>query len=581
MSQLWRVRPIEKFFLEIGFVLIAASLLGFIAKLLRQPLIIAYIAAGILLGPFAFKVIGEKEFIETLSNLGVTFLLFMVGLELDFRKIREVGKVAFLTGVGQIIFAVAAGISLSMLLGFSLISSAYIAIALAFSSTIIVIKLLSEKNDVNSLNGRILVGFLLVQDFVALLLLIFLNGTNAESEVLYLSLISTLAKGVFLICTVMILSRTLLPKLFGYIARSPELLFLASLSWCFIFAISSALVGLSVEIGAFVAGVSLAALPYTPQVVAKIKPLRDFFITIFFVSLGLHTVFTGGKEIVFPVIILSLLVVVGNPIIMLVIMGAMGFRRRVSFLTSVAIAQVSEFSLILAALGMKLGHIDQKVVSVITFVGIITITVSSYMILHADSLYLRFRQHLRLFERKKKAYMEIPEKMKDHWILFGYHRMGYHFLKTLRHRKKEVVVVDFNPQVIKHLDSQGVIAVYGDISDPEILETAHFETSNAIISSIGNVEISKVLLRHLQRYKKQLKIILTADQLGDALELYKLGADYVIVPHLLGALALDDLIDETLASGSKQSIQSLKTEQVKLISQQMKDLGSQALSTRN
>lgn len=557
-----------------------SAAMGALAHRFKQPLILGYIIAGIILGPSVAGMIKEKELMETLSTLGVTFLLFLVGLELDFRKIREVGKIAVITGVGQIVFTTALGLAICLLLGFDLVASGYIAVALAFSSTIIAVKFLSDKNETNSLYGRILVGFLLVQDFIALLVLILIKGSNSEGDLIYLSLISTLAKGIFLISAAVILSRTLLPRLFSRIAKSQELLFLTSLSWCFIFAIASVYIGLSIEIGAFLAGVSLASLPYTVPLVSKVKPLRDFFITIFFVSLGLHMAFVGGVNVIIPVVVLSLLVIIGNPIVVMIIMGLSGYKSRISFFTSITIAQISEFSLIVATLGLKVGHINQEIVSIITLVGIITISVSSFMILHVDELYRRIRQKLKIFERKHTL-IELPEGISKHWILFGYHRMGYHFLKKLQASKKDVVVVDFNPKVVSHLKDQGANALYGDSSDPEILETAHLDTCEVVLSSIGNIEISKALLKNLESRKKNLKVILTTDQFEDALELYKLGADYVIVPHLLGALALDDLIDETLASGSKQSMQSLKTEQVKLISQQIKDLGSQALSTRN
>ncbi|MDO8620746.1 MAG: cation:proton antiporter [Candidatus Levybacteria bacterium] len=542
------------FFLELTILVCIASFLAIVFRILKQPPILAYILTGILIGPLSFFNFSNKDFLQTMAELGVTLLLFMIGLELRFSELRTVGKVAVLTGIGQIVFTSVIGYLICIALGFSPLTSLYLSIALTFSSTIIIVKLLSDKKDLNSLYGKISVGFLLVQDFFAIIFLIFLSGFNnvGGNTINIWDFLIVFIKGAILLGGIVYLSKTFLPKLVDVIARSPETLFLFSIAWAFGLAalVSSPIIGFSIEIGGFLAGLSLANSSENFQIASKIKPLRDFFITIFFVILGTNLVFNNMQEILLPSLILSTFVLIGNPLIVMAIMGFMGYRKRTSFLAGLTVAQISEFSLILVFLGQRLGHLDYKAVSLITAVGIITFTLSTYMIVNGNKLYLFLSRFLGIFERRnahseQMAYgLEDMENLKDHVVLVGADQMGQRILDALGDLGKDVVVIDFDPDIVRRLGEKHVRRLFGDIGDYEIQKKANLDTAKLVISTIPDTEDNLLILKELNKENRRAKVVVMALDSQDAKILYKAGADYVILPHLAGGRQIARLIRE-------------------------------------
>jgi Kef-type K+ transport system membrane component KefB len=514
---------------DLALILIVSTFLAIMLWRFKQPPILAYILAGALIGKSLIK-----EYFYLFSDLGVAFLLFIVGIELSLNKIKHLGIVSTVIGIGQIVFTGFFGYLLCFLLGFSHIQSLYVSIALTFSSTIIIVKLLSEKNDLDTLYGRIAVGFLLVQDFFAVLVLLFL-GIGTSSSLNPSTILRAIFSGVELFALSFLLGRYILPRIFNSISKSQELLFLSSISWCLLFMYVAHLMNFSVQIGAFLAGISLASLPFSYEISAKIRPLRDFFVVLFFVLLGTQL----SLKINFSVFILSLFVLIGNPIIVYLLMIFLGYRKRTSFLASLATAQISEFSLILASLGVSLGHISQETFSMITTVGAITIAISSYMIIFSEKLYKIFSPFL--FERKVTVEkFKIPKNLKNHIILIGCHRLGYSILEFLKEAKKRFVVIDFNPEIIKMLEKNNVAYIYGDATDTEILEKANIKKSILIISTIPSLEENIFIVKKAKSLGKY--VITTANHLIDAKELYNAGADYVILPHFLGGEKVKSLL---------------------------------------
>lgn len=537
-------------FLEITIIICLASLLSVLFRLLKQPTILAYILTGIIVGPFGQLQFGNPEIFRTLAELGITFLLFMVGLELKFSDLRSVGKIAVITGILQIVFTSLVGYAIAILLGFSSVAALYIAVALTFSSTVIIVKLLSDKKDLNSLYGKISVGFLLVQDFVAILILMFLSGfsqTNAATISL-VDLGIVLLKGFLLFAAIVYLSQSIFPRLTDIIARSAETLFLFSIAWAFFVSalVSSAPFGFSIEIGGFLAGLALANSSENFQIAARIRALRDFFITIFFVLLGMNMVFADINTIFLPALILAGFVLLGNPIIVMIIMGLLRYRKRTSFFAGLTVAQISEFSLIVVFMGNKLGHISNEVVALVTLVGVITFTLSSYMILGNNTLYRWLSRYLGIFERKDAHEEQIGKHkiFKDHIVLVGAHRMGQSILDELRDSGHKVVVIDFDPDIIKKLENQNVDSFFGDITDLEIQEVAQLVSAKLIISTIPDLEDNLLLLGALKANNKKAKVIVVAQGQDEARELYKAGADYVVLPHLAGGRHIAKIISE-------------------------------------
>ncbi|MBI4836020.1 MAG: cation:proton antiporter [Candidatus Abawacabacteria bacterium] len=526
---------------ELGIIIGAAAIGGIVGYLFKQPLVLAYLLAGIAIGPFGLGLITDTEFIHVVGEIGIMLMLFLVGIEINIDKIRSLGKKALKVGFAQIFFTGIAGWGIALGFGFSMLASAYIAVALTLSSTAICVKLLSDQKTLSSLYGRMAIGILLVQDFVAVLVLVFLNslGTHTnDSFILDFSLL--LAKGLGLAAIIFIILKK--PLLFFYhrIAHSQELLILVSLSWCFGIALAAQAMGFSREMGAFLAGLSLANLPYALEISAKSRIIRDFFITIFFVTLGAGMIFTKLSIIVLPLLALSAFVIIGNPLIVLVIMRLLGFDSRSSFFTGITIAQISEFSFILITLGAKLGHVDQTIVSIISMVAIITISISSYMMKYQQRLYVFCKVLIEKLPRmhKGKDIAELtPSNLFDHIILLGCGSGGHQLLDTLAKGNKQFIVVDHDPEVIDELSQKGINCIFGDVQDEELFTTLNATKADLIISLLPHMEDNLALLHYLKESPEPKKpIYIAAVNTGrEGFSLFSKGADYVVVKSSLEA----------------------------------------------
>lgn len=522
-------------FTQIAALLVVAGIFGIAAKLFKQPLLVGYLFAGVVLG--IFGIVSDLEVFSVMGKIGVTLLLFLLGLEMNIREFPSIGKVALITGVGQILFTSTIGFLIALSLGFSVLPSIYIAIALTFSSTIIMVKLLSEKKDLASLYGKIAVGFLLVQDFVAVIIIMFLagvgNGKISASEFGVFAL-----KAILLLASVWILSKKVLPSFFEkIIAGSPELIFITSISWALgIASIVAGPLGFTLEIGGFLAGLALSNLPEHLQIASKTRPLRDFFLIIFFLLLGAQLSVTGGvAPIIVPSLVFSIFVLIGNPIIILCILGMLGYRKRTSFMAGLTVAQISEFSLILMAMGLTLGHVSDNEVSLVVFVGVITMTISTYAILGADIIYSKVRKYLNVFERKvTKESVYIDKKdFRNHIILVGCDRTGKSLAAYFVRKNIDFLVVDFNPKIVRRLTAEKIPVVFGDINDSDIIEAASVDKASMVISTISNYSDDITLLEYIRSLKPRPTTIFTAQTKFEAVRLYENGADYVVVPEIV------------------------------------------------
>ncbi|PHS72703.1 MAG: sodium:proton exchanger [Porticoccus sp.] len=523
-------------FLEIGVILGLAAIGGFIAQFLRQPLIVAFIAIGILVGPSGFGMVSYSSEIELFARLGIALLLFVVGLKLDLHIIRTVGPVALASGLGQVLFTSVVGYLIALLMGMSPVTALYVAVALTFSSTIIIVKLLSDKREVDSLHGRIAVGFLIVQDIVVVLVMIGLTafgqaeeGVNIGREALVI-----LLKGALMLIGVALLMRYVLPGLLQRMAHSSEMLMLFAIAWAVLGASTGELLGFSKEVGAFLAGISIASTAYREQVAARLVSLRDFLLLFFFIELGasLDILNLGGQ--LGAAMIFSLFVLVGNPLIVMAIMGYMGYRKRTGFLAGLTVAQISEFSLILAALGLSLGHLGQDTVGLITLVGLITISVSTYMILYSHPLYARLAPWLSIFERKV-AYRELSttagDEEKVDILLIGLGRFGASVATNLRQRGCRLLAVDFDPQAVQHHTRDGYAVRYGDAEDPEFIASLPLSRATWVVSTVRDRAINRMILHGLKEQGYKGKVAISAAGSYDARFFEQAGVDMVLVPY--------------------------------------------------
>ncbi|MBA2379529.1 MAG: cation:proton antiporter [Blastocatellia bacterium] len=540
-------------FVEFAIILFLAALLGAVGQLLRQPLIVVFIALGILVGPSVLNIVESRENIHLLAEIGIAILLFIVGLKLDLRLIKSTGKIALFTGLGQVIFTSVIGFGIGILLGFSTLHSFYIAVALTFSSTIIIVKLLSDKKEIDSLHGQIAVGFLIVQDIVVILVMIILSALGRQGEASVPREIGrTVISSAVLLAITFVMIRWIIPLIGKFLARSPELLTLFSIAWAVALAAFSILIGFSAEVGAFLAGVCLATSPYKDAISGRLVSLRDFLLLFFFVNLGanLDLAAIGGQ--IPAAVIFSLFVLIGNPIIVLIIMGFMGYRKRTAFLAGLTVAQISEFSLIFAGLGLQVGHIDEETVGLITLVGLITIGISTYLILYSGPIYERLSPFLRVFERShpfREDETKLKEKKEFDVIIFGLGRFGGSIADSLDHHPDvSYIGIDFDPQVVHQRSEREENIIYGDLEDPELLEHVPYETAKCIVSTVPESSFSVGLLHELKERGYKGRVFVTAAREADLEVLEKTGHEHILMPHRMAAENLYSiLIEKVLA----------------------------------
>ena len=509
-------------------------------RILKQPLIIGYLITGILVSPFFLNLIKSGDTLVIFSQFGIAFLLFIVGLSLNPKVIKEVGKASLITGIGQVVFTSLIGFFIARFLGFEIIPALYISIALTLSSTIIIMKLLSDKGDLEKLYGKISIGFLLVQDLVAVLLLIvissFSESTNALSSILFVFI-----KGVLLVFLLVLISLYVLPRLGFFFAKSQELLFIFSVGWGLGLASLFYLIGLSLEIGALVAGVTLSLSPYQNEISSKMKPLRDFFIVLFFIILGSQLVFENFSNFIIPIIIFSLFVLIGNPLIVMILIGMLGYPKRVGLFSGLTVAQISEFSLILIALGVSVGHLSREILSLITVIGLLTIMGSAYLIIYSEGIYQLIGKYLSIFERK---IVKKDKKRRDYGIiLFGYNRIGFDFVNSFKRLKKKFLVVDYDPEVISNLQKEKIECEYGDVDDVEFLEQLNLKNIKMGVSTIPDFEANLLLINAIRKINKKAILMCVSHHIDEAHKLYSAGASYVVMPHFLGGKYASMLID--------------------------------------
>ncbi|MEA5399385.1 cation:proton antiporter family protein [Synechococcus sp. BA-124 BA4] len=534
-------------FQELAAILMIAGVIGVLALRLRQPLIIGYILTGIVVGPAVLGWASGGSELKLLSSIGISVLLFVVGLKLDVGLIRSVGPVALATGLGQIVFTSLIGFLLALGLGFAPVQAIYIAVCLTFSSTIIIVKLLSDKREIDSLHGRIAVGFLVVQDIAVILAMMLLSSFSAAGGSGGMA-----AQGIrlFLVGTAFVLGtaatmRWVMPPLLGRLAQNQELLVLFAVAWAVGLAALADGMNFSKEVGAFLGGVSIASTSYREAIASRLIGLRDFLLLFFFIDLGSGLNLTAAGVQLWPALVLSLFVLVGNPLIVVAIMGAMGYRRRTGLLAGLTVAQISEFSLILAALGMRLGQIGEAEVSLITLVGVITIGLSTYMILGSERLYQWLQQPLRLLERAS-PFSELaggssgPARVDV--ILLGLGRFGGAIHRQLQPHNLSLLGIDFDPQALRLAAAEGVPVQYGDSEDPEFTASLPLSSATVVVSTLPSLEANAAISHGLQTAGFRGHFIATAHNEAEVARLEFLGAQRTLLPFLDAAERAAELI---------------------------------------
>jgi Kef-type K+ transport system membrane component KefB len=547
-------------FEEVAALLAIASLVGLIGVAARQPLIVSFIAVGILVGPSGLDVIRGGVVIETLARLGIALLLFLVGLKLDMGLIRSFGRVAVATGLGQVGFTSAGGFLIGLALGMGTVESLYVAVALTFSSTIIIVKLLSDKREIDALHGRIALGFLIVQDICVVIAMIALSAFDAAAGGGgVVALAWALGGGVALVAVAGLFMRYLAEPLLTRMAREPELLVVFAIGWAAVGAAAAHAMELSKELGGLLAGVSLGSTSVRESIAARLAPLRDFLLLFFFLQLGGLLDFSAIADRLGEAAILSVFVLIGNPLIVMAIMGVMGYRKRTGFLAGLTVAQISEFSLVFIALGHALGHVGLEVVGLTTLVGIVTIGLSTYMIVHSATLYRWLERYLWVFERRhalrEDHLAEAGEAPPRPIILCGLGRYGTAIAERLAARGVGFLGVDFDPEAVRAFQRRGWPAIYGDVSDPIFVAHLPLASAEWVVVAVphssgvlGYADTNDALVGALRQAGFRGRIALTANFPVDEARLRGIGADIVLSPF---ADAAEEAVDRLLAAGSR------------------------------
>ncbi len=534
-------------FYEWAALLALAAFVGFVGLQLRQPMVVSFIAVGVLAGPSALNIVSDHDNIELMAELGIAVLLFLVGLKLDLKLVRTLGVVALATGLGQVLFTSLFGFMIALALGMSVIVSLYVAVALTFSSTIIIVKLLSDKREVDSLHGRIAIGFLIVQDLVVVLAMMVLSSfgigaADGDSGGAVARVAGIMVNGAIMLLLVLLFIRYLATPLVGRIAHSQELMVTFAIAWAALLAAAGHYLGFSKELGGLLAGISLASTPYREAIVARLGSLRDFLLLFFFIALGTQLDLSLLGAQIGPAMAFSVFVLIGNPLIVMVIMGLLGYRKRTGFLAGLTVAQISEFSLIFMAMGMTLGHVDSEALGLVTLVGLITIAMSVYMITWSHVLYRWLEPVLGMFERaepQREASVvdqEVDVRGYD-VVVFGLGRYGMAISRFLEDQGYRVLGVDFNPEVVRQFRSWGKQAVFGDAADQEFMATLPLQGVRWVVCALPQHDLGVthedprlLILNGLRDRQFQGRVALASHYSQDIEGLRAKGANLVLSP---------------------------------------------------
>jgi len=528
----------KSFFSDIALILALGAVVSLVMRIIKQPLIIGYIFTGLIASPALLGIVHNGETLEGFSTIGISLLLFIVGLGLNPKALKEMGVVSGVAGLTQVVFSTAAGYGIMIWLGRSWKEGLVVGLALAFSSTIVGLKLLTDKREHTRLYGRIAIGILLVQDVIATLSLVVVSASGDNVSAGSFGWLAI--KGLAIAIPIFVASNKILPKFTNFLGSSQEFLFLFALAWGFGVGTLFQRAGFSLEVGSLIAGVALAANPLAQEVGARLKPLRDFFIIVFFIYLGSKL---GETDIIAQLplgLLFSLMIIVTNPITIMLPLIMFRHTKLNAFRVGVIMAQVSEFSLIFTVLAAQKNIVGEDTVGLITLIALITIAISSYMITYSDQIYhslckvLPFMANKIADDREKKMHLEL--------VLFGYKKGGGEFIRLFERLKKRYAVIDYDPEVIESLERKGVPRIFGDATDIELLEEANIENAKLVVSTLSDHATNMFLIEWLNKNNPNVVFICSTDNFSNAVELYEKGASYVLLPYYISSERISSFI---------------------------------------
>ncbi len=529
-------------FSEITIIITIAALLGIIASKIKQPPLLGYIVAGILISQFEI-IKDQSEVVGLFAHIGIAFLLFILGLELDLRDLKKLGSSVIVLGIGQILITFVFAFVLTKILFFSTIASILVSIAITFSSTIVIVKLFTSKNEMSTLHGKLAIGLLLIQDLFAIFVMVILTAfSSSDDKTPILSQLGlVVAKFVALTIILVIVTKTI-NWIIDKINDERETLFVMVIAWSLFFSTlaASPIFEFSIEIGAFMAGIALSSRREHLQIESWTRPLRDFFLTIFFVELGLNMSFQSIGGTLFPALCLIFFVLVIKPLILISIIAFLGYNKRSNFFTSISIGQVSEFSLLIASLGLASNYLDEKSLGVITVVTGTTMAISTYLINHKEFLYLKCKKFMNFYSQNKRG--SYKKSIDNHTVIFGFHRLGSDLYDIIKQNPDDYLIIDHDPFKAQELEKEGINVLYGDMRDVDIFDTLNLQKARLIVSTVPEKEANLALLEYLKNHKLKTPTVLSAKSDQEATALYEMGGDFVLYPHMLASQKLKSIV---------------------------------------
>jgi Kef-type K+ transport system membrane component KefB len=543
---------------DVALCILGATLLAVPAHIFRLPLVLAYLIAGVIIGPsLGFGLITETANIATMSSIGLVLLMFILGLEIDIRKLLRAGKAVLVNGVTQFVGCACLAALFFSLFGFSNAKGnytlTYLAVACSLSSTLVVVKMLSDRMELDLLTSRLTLGILVIQDLWAITFLAIQPKLHALS---LMTVFLSLSKAALLITSAWLIAKFLLPKLFHRVGKQPELLIVTAMGWCFGICGLAGWLNLSVEMGALIAGVCIASFPYHSEIAAKISSLRDFFITLFFVALGMQIPMPNIQVLGLTGLIV-IFVTISRVLTVFPVLHLMRYGNRASLIPALNLSQLSEFSLVLAALGVSYKHISSDILAAFILAMVITFLISSVLIPGSYSIHRKVGPLLEKIGLKDR-FMSVdleeqkPQDMQQKIVLLGFYREASSFLQEVVRRHSQtmterLLVIDYNPETLAKLKAKGVSCKYGDVAHSETLRHLHLDQAMIVISTIPDHLLKGTsnlkLLATLKHLAPQARIVVTAETLDAAREMYRQGADYVFIPRIVAAHYLVDVID--------------------------------------
>jgi len=553
---------------SIGICTGAAALIAAVTWRFKQPLIIAYLATGVIIGPhFALRWITNDESIRTVAEIGLILLLFVIGLEIDLRKMASGGAAVLLTGALQVPVCVALGLGFFSLVGAQNTPAnnalLYLAACMSLSSTLVVVKILNDKFELDTLPGRITLGVLVIQDLWAVAMLAVQPNVLNPNLV---PLLGSLWRGAVLVVLGFALAKYGLPFLFRTVAKAPELVLVSALGWCFFLAGAASLIGLSREMGALIAGVSLSTFPYNVDVVAKTVSIRDFFVTLFFVALGMQITLPSAQALWLA--LAATVFVIVSRVVVVPILYALRLGLRTSIVPAINLAQVSEFSIVIASLGVTLHQITQDILTVVIVTFAVTSVISTYMINYSHGIQRILTAGFKAIGLKdldSSSEREEAEEMHRPVIFLGFFRDASSILYEFEHEGSpeearqfidKILVIDFNPTVMRELTRRNIKCVYGDIAHADTLRHAGVDHAELVVSSITDDVLRGTsnlrLMNAVHAQAPNARVVLTSDHIPEALRFYNEGADFVFVPRLYSAAACARILRKGLNGGFEE-----------------------------